>query len=255
MLEPADSTITSKQPLLSLRGVEKRYGSIVALHDVDFDIWPNEIHALVGDNGAGKSTLVKIIAGAHSADRGSITVEGVEREIGTPQASTALGIATVYQNLALVDCRTVAQNVFLGREPTRWRMVDRKRLRDEAAAAVGSLGVANLSSVEIDVENLSGGQRQAVAIARAVQEGNRMLVLDEPTAALGVRESQRVLELIDRLRGRGITVMLVSHNLQHVFRVADRISVMRSGTIGGTRLISDTTPDEIVGLITGTIED
>jgi ABC-type sugar transport system ATPase subunit len=243
------------QPLLSLRGIQKSYGSVVALYGVDFDIWPSEIHALVGDNGAGKSTLVKVIAGAHAADGGQILIDGVERAIGTPQASAALGIATVYQNLALVDCRTVAQNVFLGREPTRRFMVDRRRIRRESLEAVSSLGVANLSSVDVDVENLSGGQRQAVAIARAVQEGNRILVLDEPTAALGVRESQRVLELIDRLRSRGISVMIVSHNLQHVFRVADRITVMRGGRIGGSRLTANSTPDEIVGIITGAISD
>jgi D-xylose transport system ATP-binding protein len=251
MTSVAATSAPGNEPIIALRGIRKHYGSVVALDGVDFDIWPSEVHSLVGDNGAGKSTLVKVIAGAHQSDDGALFVDGAETEIGTPERAARLGIATVYQNLAIVNTRSVAQNVFMGREPTRWLMVDRRRMERESAQAIKALGVANLPSVHAEVGRLSGGQRQAVAIARAIQEGNRVLILDEPTAALGVRESHHVLDLIERLKAQGLSIVLVSHNLLHVFRVTDRITVLRAGKIVGSRMKSDTNPEEIVAMITG----
>jgi ABC-type sugar transport system ATPase subunit len=239
-------------PVFELRKVSKHYGPVRALEDVDFRIWPDEVQAVVGDNGAGKSTLVKIISGAHRHDGGAIFGgDGEPVEIGSPERAAKLGVATVYQNLALVNSRSVAENVFLGREPVRRLMVDRRRLMRETEAALAALGVSNVASVEAEVGQLSGGQRQAVAITRAVLEGHRVLLLDEPTAALGVRESEHVLDLIAGLREKGVSIVLVSHNLHHVFRVSDRITVLRGGRVVGSCLRADTTPEQVVSMITG----
>jgi len=237
--------------LVSMREIEKRYGAIRALREVNIDIRALDVHAIVGDNGAGKSTLIKILAGAIKADGGQVYVDGVEAQIGSPQAATRLGIATVYQHLALVDSRTVAENVFMGREPGPVWWVDRRRMSADAESSLRDLEIANVGSVETEVASLSGGQRQAVAIARAIREGARILVLDEPTAALGVRESRNVLDLIKRLKQRHVTVVLVSHDLPEVFEVADRITVLRAGSVVGTRDKVTTTLNEIVSFITG----
>jgi ABC-type sugar transport system ATPase subunit len=236
--------------LLALRRVSKFFGALRALHQVDFSIYPSEIQALVGDNGAGKSTLVKTISGAHRADEGEFFFKGEPVSIASPDDSFALGIATVYQDLALVGTRDVAHNLFIGREPTKWAMVDRRRMVTEARQVIGLLNV-DIPSVDALVANLSGGQRQAVAIGRAVHEGRSILVLDEPTAALGVRESHQMMTLIEKLRDQGKAILIVSHNLLHVFRIADCITVLRGGRVVGTRRKAETSVDEIVKMITG----
>jgi len=239
-----------REPLLALKMVRKYFGPLRALDEVDFNIYAGEIQALVGDNGAGKSTLVKIISGAHQADKGQIFFQGKPVTISSPDDAFALGIATVYQDLALVGTRDVAHNLFVGREPTRWGMVDRGKMVIEAREMINMLNV-DIPSVDVLVSNLSGGQRQAVAIGRAVHEGHAILILDEPTAALGVRESHQMLTLIEKLRDQGKAIVIVSHNLLHVFRIADRITVLRGGHIVGTRPKSETNADEIVKMITG----
>jgi ABC-type sugar transport system ATPase subunit len=221
------------------------------LKTVDFGLLKGEIHALVGDNGAGKSTLVGILAGATLPTEGRLFVEGTEISFGTPSDALAMGIATVYQNLALVGCRTIAENLFLGTEPTRWGFVDRHKMRLEAAAALSSMRQMNISDTRARAESLSGGQRQAVAIARGLRLGSRVLILDEPTAALGVQESHEVLDVLGALKDPSRSLLIVSHNLAHVFRIADRITVLRGGSIVGTVTRTDVTPDEVVRMITG----
>jgi len=250
ILSRLDGSAGERQPLLRLKGVSKFFGALRALHQVDFSVYPGEIQALVGDNGAGKSTLVKIVSGAHQADAGEIFYKGQAVKIAGPDDSFALGIATVYQDLALVGTRDVAHNLFIGREPTKWGLVDRRRMVKEAREVISLLNV-DIPSVDAMVSNLSGGQRQAVAIGRAVHEGRSILVLDEPTAALGVRESHQMISLIEKLRDQGKAVLIVSHNLLHVFRIADSITVLRGGEIVGTRRKSQTNADEIVKMITG----
>jgi D-xylose transport system ATP-binding protein len=247
---PRQARSDQTEPLLALRKVSKFFGALRALHQVDFSIYPGEIQALVGDNGAGKSTLVKTISGAHQADEGEFFFKGKPVSIGSPDDSFALGIATVYQDLALVGTRDVAHNLFIGREPTKWLMVDRRRMVAEARQVIGLLNV-DIPSVDALVANLSGGQRQAVAIGRAVHEGRSILVLDEPTAALGVRESHQMMTLIEKLRDQGKAILIVSHNLLHVFRIADCITVLRGGQVVGTRRKTETSVDEIVKMITG----
>ena len=239
------------EPLLMLKKVCKSFGPLRALDEVDLTIYPGEIQALVGDNGAGKSTLVKTISGAHKADKGEILFQGNAVSITSPEHAFSLGIATVYQDLALIGTRDVAHNLFVGREPTRWGVVvDRRKMVTEAREVINLLNV-DIPSVDALVAQLSGGQRQAIAIGRAVREGRSILVLDEPTAALGVRELHQMLTLIEKLRDRGKAILIVSHNLLHVFRIADRITVLRGGQIVGTRRKSETTADEIVKMITG----
>jgi ABC-type sugar transport system ATPase subunit len=240
-------------PFLALRGINKEFGHVQALDNVDFDVEPGEILALVGDNGAGKSTLIKIASGVYQPDSGAIFVEGVQMSFANPHAARDLGIATVYQDLALADDRDVASNIFLGREPTRFLMVDKPRMDRNARAILNRLR-STIPSVRTRVGLLSGGQRQAVAIGRAVSQGGRLFILDEPTAALGVRESANVLRLILELRDQGSAVAVISHNLNHVLSIADRITVMRRGRNVGSRRKQETTADEIVSLITGATE-
>ncbi len=248
--EAAQPPVVEREALLMLKGICKFFGPLRALDEVDFTIYPGEIQALVGDNGAGKSTLVKVISGAHQADRGQIFYRGRPVTLNGPDDAFALGIATVYQDLALVGTRDVAHNLFIGREPTRWGMVDRRKMEAEAREVIQMLNV-DIPSVDALVSNLSGGQRQAVAIGRAVHEGRSILLLDEPTAALGVKESHQMLSLIEKLREQQKAVLIVSHNLLHVFRIADRITVLRGGRIVGSRRKRETTGDEIVKMITG----
>ena len=238
------------RPLLEARGISKSFLHVQALDNVDFRVEPGEVVALVGDNGAGKSTLMKTLCGAYQADAGSIYLDGQPVTIRSPHDAMALGIAVVYQDLALVNHRDVATNVFLGREPMRGPTVDKGRMVRESREVLQRLRI-KIPSVYTLVGLLSGGQRQAVAIARAVQQGGRLVFMDEPTAALGVQEQGKVLRLIEDLKAHGTAVVVVSHNLQHVFHVADRIVVMRGGRNAGERVKTEATAEEIVGLIVG----
>ena len=237
-------------PLLAARGISKAFLHVQALDNVDFHVFPGEVVALVGDNGAGKSTLMKTLCGAYQADAGTILIDAEEVAIRSPHDAMARGIAVVYQDLALVNHRDVATNVFLGREPLRGLTVDKGRMVRESREVLQRLKI-RIPSVYSLVGLLSGGQRQAVAIARAIQQGGRLVFMDEPTAALGVQEQGKVLRLIEDLKAHGTAVVVVSHNLQHVFHVADRIVVMRGGRNAGERIKAATTAEEIVGLIVG----
>jgi ABC-type sugar transport system ATPase subunit len=237
-------------PLLQAVGVSKRFGHVEALIGVDFELHPNEVVGLVGDNGAGKSTLIKVLCGVHRPDEGTVFVGGREVRFHSPRDALKEGIAVVYQDLALVNSRDLAHNVFLGREPRRGLTVDRRRMQREAREVLDSLRI-QIPSVRSLVGVLSGGQRQAVAIARAVHQGGRLMIMDEPTAALGVQEQRKVLALIQELQAQGSAVIVVSHNLEHVFSIADRIVVLRGGRVAGSRLRRETTAQEIVSLIVG----
>jgi ABC-type sugar transport system ATPase subunit len=247
-----DSAAATAQPevLLGLRGVSKAYGSIQALVDVDFQLGIREIVAIVGDNGAGKSTMVKVMAGVITPDAGSVVIRDVERQFRSPEDAYANGVATVFQDLALVEALDVSRNVFLGREPSRFGFVDRRRMDREALGVFTTFGI-RVPSVTRTVALLSGGQRQGIAIARAILRGGSAVIMDEPTAALGVRETAHVLEIIHELRDQGRGVIIVSHNLDLVFDVADRIVVMRLGRCAGVLDSSRTNHAEIVQLIMG----
>jgi ABC-type sugar transport system ATPase subunit len=243
--------LSSPAPILETRGLTKTYGHVRAMSDVAFEIYPREIVALVGDNGAGKSTLVKSLCGALRPDSGEIHVDGEARAFHNPREARRAGISVVYQDLALVEGRDVAHNIFLGELPRRSIFVNRRLMEREAAKTIAEISI-NAPAVRKRVALLSGGQRQAVAIARAVHEGGRLMFLDEPTAALGVQESQHVLDVMVDLRGsRGMALVVVSHNLEHVFSIADRIAVMRGGRLVGEKRREETTPSEIVEFITG----
>jgi D-xylose transport system ATP-binding protein len=242
-------------PLLRLRGITKRFGAVQALTDVDFECAAGEVVALVGDNGAGKSTLVKVIAGTQPAEEGTITFDGRAVRIATPQAATALGIATVYQDLALCDNLDVVANLFVGRErahgPGRnLRLLDEVAMEHEALALLDRLAVS-IPSVRTEVASLSGGQRQSIAVARATMGHPRVVILDEPTAALGVAQTAQVLSLIRRLRQEGMGVIVISHNLVDVFAVADRIVVLRLGKRVASFRAAESTAEEVVAAITG----
>ena len=235
-------------PILEARGIGKIFGHVRALRDVSFDIRPGEVLAILGDNGAGKSTLIKILAGAYDATEGQILVRGEPQTFHGPADASAAGIATVYQDLALVDMRDVAANLFLGREFHKGPFVDRRRIYKEAERILAGLTI-KLPSVRVPVYLLSGGQRQAVAIARVLVGGAEVIIMDEPTAALGVQESERVLRLVRDLRDQGKAVILISHNLQQVWDVADRVMVLHLGQVAGIRAKSESSVDEIVKLI------
>ena len=244
-----------KDYLIRLEGISKSFGGVRALQDIDLGLYSNEVLALVGDNGAGKSTLVKIISGALSPDKGRIFLEGKEVSIRDPRDAALLGIQMCYQDLALVDCLDVATNIFLGREICKrvlgWiDILSLKRMREESINHLKALGI-ELQNVREKVKNLSGGQRQVIAVSRAAYWGTKLVILDEPTAALGVREAQRVNELIRNLKQRNISVIVISHNLQHVFFVADRVVVLRHGRKVGEKIIKETDGDEVVRMITG----
>ncbi len=241
--------------VLRLEGISKTYGGVKAVQDVSLEVGRGEILALVGDNGAGKSTLVKVISGAILPDCGSIYFEGEPVDLKSPRDATALGIQMCYQDLALVDSMDVAQNIFLGREMCSrllgvFSLLRLKKMRLESVNHLKELGVG-LQDIRAKVKSLSGGQRQVIGISRAVYWGTKLIILDEPTAALGVRESKRVNELIARLKEKSISVVVISHNLEHVFSVADRAIVLRHGRIVGNRVIKETTGNEIVKMITG----
>ncbi len=225
-----------QHPILMARGLMKRYGTVVAMNGCDFDLMPGEILAVIGDNGAGKSTMIKALSGAVSPDHGTITLEGREVHFRSPEDARAEGIETVYQNLAMSPALSIADNMFLGREwrkpgfmGTVLRQMDRPRMEAFARTKLNELGLMTSQDISQPVETLSGGQRQGVAVARAAAFGSKVVILDEPTAALGVKESRRVLELIRDVRARGIPIVLISHNMPHVFEVADRIHIHRLG--------------------------
>lgn len=242
------------EPSLVLRGVTKTYGHVTALREVDLEAAPGEVLGIVGDNGAGKSSLIRTISGIHRPDAGTISVEGAEQVFHTPADARAAGIATVFQDLALVEVLDVATNMFLGQIPRRGLFVDRRAMERESRRVLDELGVT-VDSVRTQIGMLSGGQRQIVAIARAMRMGGHIVLLDEPTAALGVRETAQAAAMITTLRDRGIAVICVSHDLGLVFDIADRIQVMRLGRVAGVRRRTATTRDEIVALITGAHTD
>jgi D-xylose transport system ATP-binding protein len=248
------STSEGTKPVLSLRGISKTFGAVAALTDVDLDVAPGEVMALVGDNGAGKSTLVKVLAGVHAADSGTITFEGREVTIHTPADAQALGIATVYQDLALCENLDVVANLFLGQELGNGagvHLLDETSMEHRALELLDSIGVTTIRSVRIEVASLSGGQRQAVSIARSLLGDPKVVLLDEPTAALGIIQTREILKLIDRLRERGLGVVVISHNLANVFEVADRIAVLRLGRMAATFDTREASQEEVVGAITG----
>jgi ABC-type sugar transport system ATPase subunit len=254
-VKQAEVTAPSCPPILEVKGISKAFGHVQALDKVDFELYPSEVVALIGDNGAGKSTLVKILSGVYHKDEGEIYVNGQLVEIRTPtDAQRLAGISTVYQDLALVDVRDVACNIYLGIEPVWMKIfINFSKLYADAREVLATLRI-DLPSVKVNVGELSGGQRQAVAIARALARGQRIFLMDEPTAALGVEQQAKVTHLISDLKQQGKTVVVISHNLEHVFTVADRLIILRQGRRVGTRRKVETTREEIVGLITGAVQ-
>jgi fructose transport system ATP-binding protein len=247
-----------RSPVLSARGLVKTFGKVVGLDGVDLDLYPGEVLAVIGDNGAGKSTLIKCLTGALTPDSGDLFLEGRPAQFKRPQDAREAGIETVYQTLAVAPALDIASNLFLGREKRRrgvlgsvFRMLDQKGMRREASQALTDLGIGTLQNVTQAVETLSGGQRQAVSVARAAAFGSKVIVLDEPTAALGVKESNQVLRMIEEVRSRGLPVILISHNMPHVFEVADRIHIQRLGRCAGVVTPRSHTMPEAVAIMTG----
>ncbi len=245
-------------PIVEMRGISKRYGGVQALTDVDLELYTDEVHALVGDNAAGKSTLIKILAGAVARDAGVVRFQDLPAEIDSPRAAKALGIETVYQDLALADNLDVAANMFLGREIVGQGVLrpflDIRRMEEEARKVLARLKI-NIPSIRPKVRSMSGGQRQSIAIARSVYFNAKVVILDEPTAALGVEETRKVHELVREMRSHGLAVLMISHNLNHVFENSDRITVLKTGRVVGTRRVAETSREEILRMIvTGTAE-
>lgn len=245
--------VTKTQPVLSLQGVSKHFGAVTALSNVELEVYPGEVVALVGDNGAGKSTLVKVLAGVHAPDSGRIQLDGQDVSIKNPNDSIKVGIATVFQDLALCDNLDVVNNLFLGRElgPAR---LDEISMELRAWELLRELS-AKIPSVRIPIASLSGGQRQTVAIARSLLGNPKLIILDEPTAALGVEQTAEVLNLVERLRDKGLAVIVISHNMDDVFAVADRVAVLRLGTNNGEFEPSKSSKTEIVAAITGSLDN
>lgn len=248
------------QPVLSARGLIKTYGRVIGLDGVDVDLYPGEVLAVIGDNGAGKSTLIKALTGAVIPDAGELRLDGQPVTFRRPQDARDAGIETVYQTLAVAPALDIASNLYLAREERRagplgsvLRMLDKKGMKNRAGDAVKGLGIATIQNMGQTVETLSGGQRQAVAVARAAAFGSKVVVLDEPTAALGVRESNMVLDMIKMLRDKGLPVILISHNMPQVWEVADRIHVQRLGGRAGIITPRTHTMTEGVGIMTGAI--
>jgi D-xylose transport system ATP-binding protein len=245
----------SRTPVIEVKGISKRFGQVQALADVDFEAYPGEVVGFVGDNGAGKSTLIKVMAGVYQADSGHYLFEGREVHVRTPHDATALGIATVYQDLALCDNLDVVANLYLGREdtfalPGPLALLDEVDMEKRASDVLRELAI-NIPSVRTPVAALSGGQRQTVAVARSAMWDAKLLIFDEPTAALGVAQTRQVLDLIKRLRDRGLGVIVISHNLANVFAVSDRIIVIRLGRRVATFDVRDTSREDVVAAITG----
>ena len=245
------ATADVEQPILSLRGIEKSFGAVHVLRGVDLDVRPGKVTALVGDNGAGKSTLIKGIAGIHGFDAGEYLFEGKPVTVHNPRDANDLGIEVVYQDLALCDNLDVVHNMFLGRELTTSGLLDEATMETRARETLDGLSVRTLQSVRTTVASLSGGQRQTVAIARSVLWNSRIVILDEPTAALGVAQTEQVLALVRRLADKGLAVVLISHNMNDVMQVADDIAVLYLGTMVAQVRTSEVTHNQVVELITG----
>lgn len=233
-LPPDPGAAESRTPVLSGRGLVKTFGRVVGLDGVDLDLYPGEVLAIIGDNGAGKSTLIKCLSGAYTLDSGQLTLDGKPVTFKRPQDAREAGIETVYQTLAVIPALDIASNLYLAREERRagvlgsvFRMLDKGGMRNRASQSVQDLGIQTIQNMGQAVETLSGGQRQAVAVARAAAFGSKVVILDEPTAALGVKEGKAVLEMIKQLRDKGLPVILISHNMPHVWEVADRIHIQR----------------------------
>ena len=248
-------TNNSKIPILQTKGIYKSFGHVQALENVDIDLFSSEVVALIGDNGAGKSTLIKIISGIYKKDSGEVFYKGEKVEINVPKdAVEKAGISTVYQDLALVEVQDVGVNIYLNIEPTFFGFfINYKKLYRNAEKLIEDLKI-DLPSVKVNVSELSGGQRQGVAIARALARGREIFILDEPTAALGVEQQKNINNLILKLKEDKKTVLLISHNIEHVFEVADRLIILRRGEKVGERIKKSTNKEEIVGLITGAIK-
>jgi D-xylose transport system ATP-binding protein len=241
---------TANEPILELRGVNKSFGVVHVLHDVDFQVYPGEVTALVGDNGAGKSTLVKAIAGIYPLDTGTYVFEGKPVTVHGPNDAAALGIEVVYQDLALCDNLDIVSNMFLGRELKSRGVLDEAKMETLAREALASLSVRTVKSVRQIVSSLSGGQRQTVAIAKSVLWNAKVVMLDEPTAALGVAQTRQVLDLVRRLADQGVGVVFISHNMVDVFEVADRICALYLGRVAAEVKANEVTHSQVVELIT-----
>lgn len=256
--EQASPAIVAGEVLLSLKGLRKSFGGVEALRGADLEVREGEVLALVGDNGAGKSTLIKAIMGVHQPDSGTITLDGHEIVITHPDEARRLGIEAIYQDLALVGTFDLVRNFFLGREKMKSylggliRVLDRDAMRKEAMSVLEDRVGISIGNPYASAYVLSGGQRQAVAIGRAINSDARLIIMDEPTAALGVEETERVLAIIGRLREQGLTVLIISHNLEHVFRCADRIAVMHGGRVTAQMRRDEVTRQQVVGHIMGT---
>jgi D-xylose transport system ATP-binding protein len=253
----ANGSVPGGEPRLRLTGINKSFGAVKALTDVDFEVYAPEVVGLVGDNGAGKSTLIKVIAGVGPADSGHIYVDGKQVSINTPNDANHLGIETVYQDLALADNLDVVANLYLGREsvrppfPALGGALDETTMEVKTLEVLRELDVKTIKSVRQPVASLSGGQRQSIAVAKTILRNPKVVLLDEPTAALGVAQTRQVLHLIRRLRDRGLAVVVISHNLADVFEVVDRVIVLRLGRRVGSFDVRSTTPEQIVSAITG----
>jgi fructose transport system ATP-binding protein len=251
--------MNAETPVLQARGIVKRFGHVTALSGADFDLYEGEVLAVIGDNGAGKSTLIKVLSGALQPDEGELNLAGEPVHFRTPLDARRAGIETVYQDLAVAPALDIASNLFLGRELRRrgplggvLRMLDKRGMRREAAHALAELQIG-VQSVRAAVEDLSGGQRQGVAVARAAAWGRRVVIMDEPTAALGVKETAQVVELIKRVRERGLPVILISHDMPHVFELADRIHIMRLGKRAAVVTPKSHSMPEAVAIMTGAV--
>ena len=238
------------EPILSLRGIEKSFGPVQVLKGVDFDAYPGQVTALVGDNGAGKSTLIKCIAGIYNIDNGDYFYEGNKVHVGGPRDATELGIEIVYQDLALCDNLDIVHNMFLGREKKKGITLNEEEMEALARKTLDGLSVRTVKSIRQTVSSLSGGQRQTVAIARAVLWNSKVVILDEPTAALGVAQTEQVLNLVRRLADNGLAVILISHNLNDIFQVADNIAALYLGNMAAQVKKNDVTHAQVVQLIT-----
>ena len=253
--------VSERRPVMEAHGLVRTYGKVVALDHCDFELMPGEVMGVIGDNGAGKSTLIKCLAGAEIPTRGEIILEGQPVHFTSPLDARAAGIETVYQNLAVCPALDIASNMFLGREPRKpgllgsvFRMLDHGTMRAEAQRVLTGLGLLTIQNIRQTVETLSGGQRQGVAVARAAAFGSRVLIMDEPTASLGVREGGRVLQLIRDVRDRGLPVILISHDIPHVFEVADRVHIQRLGRRIAVVSPKTHTMAEAVAIMTGAVD-